>query len=287
MSLRNVVLVIVAMTACVVDARSSRSESSVTSLLDGDLWGSAVSPAACGEEQIPLSDDLVLCGGCDSVGCCDLPSDCGGSRWYLSGIVGGSFATLTSGGRNTAEGGFDNAGSITDTLFTAGGAVGMAFARPSGQLRAEVEGRGREMLAGTTRGFQPPAATTLYDVQAADGWSVTANLWRDFYATDRLGVYAGGGIGGGGYQLSVSDGLVAGEAPVGGFAWQAGGGAFYRINSRVTLDLGFRFFQIAQTTVALEDLATSDPSGTYTSMFAASELLLSVRIYEPFSRWRR
>lgn len=232
---------------------------------------------------------LVACGtSCMGAGgCCDLPDGCCGRRWYVSGIVGASFATLSSGGTNTAEGPFENLGSSSDSLFTAGGALGMAFARPGGQLRAEVEGRGRDKFVGQTQGFQPPAPTTPYDVEAADGWSVTANLWRDFSIAERFGLYGGGGVGGGGYRLSVTDGLVSGYDQVGGFAWQAGGGIIYQVNSRVTLDLGYRFFQIADTTVGLEDLATGGTAGTYRSMFSASELLLTVRIYEPFSRWTR
>jgi opacity protein-like surface antigen len=263
-------------------------------LLERGPWVTVAAPANESEtgSKSPSVTVLPCVASCTDneaagIGCCSLPTDCGGRHWYVSGIVGASFATLASGGTNAAEGPFQNLGSSNDSLFTAGGALGMAFARPGGQLRAEVEGRGRDKFVGQTESFQPPAPTTLYDVEAADGWSVTANLWRDFLVTDRLGLYGGGGLGGGGYRLSVSDGLVAGSDHVGGFAWQAGGGAFYRLNSRVTLDLGYRFFQIGNTTVTLQDLASEQPAGTYDSMFSASELLLTVRIYEPFARWRR
>lgn len=266
-------------------------EASLGGMLDRGPWATAAvstSETDSGSDSMAILPCGSSCsGGSVGTGCCDLPTDCGCRQWYVSGIVGASFATLASGGTNAAEGPFQNLGSSNDSLFTAGGALGMAFARPGGQLRAEVEGRGRDKFVGQTESFQPPAPTTLYDVAVADGWSVTANLWRDFLVTDRLGLYGGGGLGGGGYRLAVSDGLVAAYDHVGGFAWQAGGGAFYRINSRVTLDLGYRFFQIANTTVTLQDLATEQPAGTYDSMFSASELLLTVRIYEPFARWRR
>lgn len=50
-----------------------------------------------------------------------------------------------------------------------------------------------------------------------------------------------------------------------------------------TLDLGYRFFAIDEST------ATADFIGVpfdYPTNFAASELLLTLRIYEPFRRWR-
>jgi opacity protein-like surface antigen len=267
------------------------SRSAAGSSLDGLLSGGCADTVSCAGCEPSCCDGEPLAGalGCtdEAAGCCDIANECDSPRWYVSGIVGASFATLASGGVNTAEGGFQNVGSANDTLFTAGGALGRAFARTGGQLRVEVEGRGRDLLTGTTQGFQPPVPTSNYDVRAADGWLVTANLWRDFYLTDRLGAYGGGGIGGGGYRLSVNDGFVSGYSHVGGFAWQAGGGVFYQVNRRITLDLGYRFFEIGRTSVPLTTISTLAPSGSYTSMFSTSELLLSVRVYEPFARWRR
>jgi opacity protein-like surface antigen len=73
---------------------------------------------------------------------------------------------------------------------------------------------------------------------------------------------------------------------VGGFAWQAGGGVIWEVTDRMTLDLGYRWFAIdtLSTPLALSDGA---PAGAYTSAFGASELLLTVRVYEPFRRWIR
>lgn len=114
------------------------------------------------------------------------------------------------------------------------------------------------------------------------------NLWRDYSLTKRLGVYGGGGIGGGGYRLAVTDPLaiVAGSSVASEFAWQAGGGVTCRFGPRVTLDLGYRFFEIGTASTPLL-LGDGSPAGTYTSAFSASELLLSVRIYEPFRQLRR
>jgi opacity protein-like surface antigen len=201
---------------------------------------------------------------------------------YVTGIVGASFAALSSGGTNTAGIPTPNTGTVSDDLFTAGGAFGFAFDRPSGLLRAEVEGRGREQLLGETASVEP------FAVAANDGWSVMANMWRDYFFTNRLGVYGGGGIGAGGYRILVDEPLaiVTGAGDVSQFAWQAGGGVTYRFGPQVTVDLGYRFFAIETGSTPLL-LADGSPAGDYTSALSASEVLLSVRVYEPFRRFRR
>lgn len=218
-----------------------------------------------------------------AVGCCGaIDADHASRRLYITGIIGASFGTLQSGGINTG-GGFPNTGRASDSLLTAGGAIGTAFDRSSGLLRLEVEGRGRDALSGLTNSFQPPTPTFFYSVRAADGWSVMANAWRDWYLTDRLGFYGGGGIGAGGYRLTVNDSVVSGYGHVGGFAWQAGTGTTLRITNRTTIDLGYRFFDTVSDSLPLTVAGSGGiPAGGYVSNFYASELLLSVRIYEPF-----
>ena len=241
--------------------------------------GDHVSDAAC-------TDPCGEVHGCDdqAVGCC---GGLGGDehsarRCYITGIIGASFGTLQSGGTNT-EGNFPNTGGANDSLLTAGGAVGMAFDRSAGLLRLEVEGRGRDALSGLTNSFEPPSPTYFYSARAADGWSVMTNVWRDWYLTERLGFYGGGGIGAGGYRLTVNDSVVSGYGHVGGFAWQAGTGTTFQLTQRTTLDLGYRFFDTVSDSLPLTVNGTGGvPAGSYVSNFYASELLLSVRIYEPF-----
>jgi opacity protein-like surface antigen len=229
----------------------------------------------------PVADDGAFEG--QTVGCCDeLDADCPSRRFYVTGIIGASFGTLQSGGINT-EGNFPNTGRATDSLLTAGGAVGMAFDRANGLLRLEVEGRGRDALQGITNSFEPPTPSYFYSVRAADGWSVMTNAWRDWYLTERLGFYGGGGIGAGGYRLTVNDTVVSGYGHVGGFAWQAGTGTTYQLTEWTTIDLGYRFFDTVSDSLPLTVIGSGGaPAGSYVSNFYASELLLSVRIYEPF-----
>jgi len=215
-------------------------------------------------------------------------------RFYVTGIVGSSFATLTDdlAGRYTG-------GSASGTLFTAGGALGMAFDRPFGAIRAEVEGRGRDSLEDTLAVTAIPSATGSGTWVAADSWSTMVNLWRDLSVTDDVDLYLGGGIGAGGatyaangsYQLTgiAPDFFFGGPDTAQSFAWQAGCGAKWALSDRVELDLGYRFFALGATTTPVTFVEGHFWRGSedIRHAFSAGEMLFSVRIYEPFRALRR
>ena len=213
---------------------------------------------------------------CDSfLSCCDEGGSC--RQFYLGGIVGADFATVDKTSTGTSI--------PNDSLFTAGGTAGMRFLRENGAYRLEFEGRGRDQAVITEVDANP--ANTL-TIRATDGWSAMVNIWRDYKPYESFGIYAGGGIGAGGYRSAISGtgigSLITANDRVSNFAWQAGGGVFYEISKRATIDLGYRFFSISESTATLEFIGVP---ADYPTNFAASELLLQVRIYEPFRRWRR
>ncbi len=199
-------------------------------------------------------------------------------RFYLASIVGADHGTFSAGEGPNATG----------PLFTTGGAAGMAFERRQGWLRTEFEARYRDPIAETV--VDPLIGSA--SVSALDGWSTMINVWRDFEVTDRFGVYLGGGIGGGGYRVVFDgafpeiDATLSGNTSLTGFAWQAGTGATWLITDRVALDLGYRWYAIdggpAQIMVTTGDFSFTDSVGT---TFGASELLFTIRIYDPFRRW--
>jgi len=200
-------------------------------------------------------------------------------RFYLTSILGADFGTLSVGDGPNA----------TDPLFTTGAAVGMAFERPQGWFRTEFEARYRDPVSSTVR---DPGLGGTATVTARDGWSTMINAWRDLEVTDRVALYLGGGIGGGGYTAAFDGGYPAlgvtlsGTTAVTGFAWQAGGGASWLVTERIALDLGYRWYAVdggpAAIDVATPIFSFSDSIGTN---FGASELLFSLRVYEPFRRW--
>ena len=212
---------------------------------------------------------------CDSfLSCCDQGQSC--RQFYLSGIVGADFATFdkVSGNPTTVP---------NQSIFTGGAAAGVRYLRDNGALRLEFEGRGRDQVSATS-GDAVDNITT----RATDGWSAMVNVWRDYKPYDSFGLYAGGGIGAGGYRWTTGGNgigsLVSGNDRISNFAWQAGGGLFYEISKRATVDLGYRFFSISESTAEFSFIGLP---ATAPTNFAASELLLQVRIYEPFRGWRR
>lgn len=82
---------------------------------------------------------------------------------------------------------------------------------------------------------------------------------------------------------------MSGSSVVNTFAWQVGTGVTYQLNDRITFDTGYRFFAMTPGSTQLamtNDGRALQPIGSCTSAFSASELLVSVRIYEPFRNWR-
>ena len=187
-------------------------------------------------------------------------------RFYLSGMIGPSFAQVTSPTNPMLD--------TEDTLFNAGGALGIAFERRNGQLRLEVEGMGRSNYNAPITASPAPDDYTLLK----NNWSVMTNLWRDFMFTQRFGVYGGGGIGAGGYILGEQLGNETQYASAAGnFAWQFGGGLLWNVSDRLTFDVGYRYFKIDTL-----HQPRVDPN-----QFAASELMFTLRLYEPFRNWRQ
>ena len=187
-------------------------------------------------------------------------------RLYISGMIGPSFAQVNSPANADLA--------SDDTLFNAGGAIGIAFERRNGRLRIETEGMGRDTYEAEFLATPAPGDTTIL----TNNWSVMENVWRDFMLTDRFGVYGGGGIGAGGYILGEQlEGEIAYADPAANFAWQFGGGLLWEISNRLTFDVGYRYFQIDTIT----------QPGAEPNQFSASELMFTLRLYEPFRSWRR
>lgn len=201
-------------------------------------------------------------------------------QFYLGGIIGSSWITLTEPASQPAIVG-------SEPVFTAGGTAGMAIRRNSwfselpGQLRLEFEARGRDQIV-TSESVSGDTATE----RATNGWSTMVNVWRDNKFSEKWGYYLGAGIGAGGFRSTFDSntGLISNNENVSSFAWQAGTGLIWEISDRTTLDIGYRFFSINTTQATLDFIGTPLP---YERSYSASELLLSIRVYEPFRRFMK
>ncbi len=179
-----------------------------------------------------------------------------GRRPYIAGMVGSSL------GQRSAEAAAGNVGgSFSSPVLDGEGAIGVEIARPAGAVRLELEGR------------------TLDDAFAAASqqeWSTLANLWRELSIAEHFGAYAGGGLGAGGFSaagIAAPDGRAA-VVKTSGVAWQAGAGITWAFTDRVTVDVGYRLHGLEAT------------AGHTAGDRTASEVLVSVRVFEPFRAWR-
>lgn len=251
MSVRNVFL----LAACLAAGLSVARADDPVSSIDLTAFDSVTESAALANDASAFENVAWRSGGRAS------------RRIYLAGMIGPSFASVSSPVEPSL--------SSQDTLFTAGGALGIAFDRPRGWLRLEVEGKGRDTYFAPFNDTPTEANYTIL----TNNWSVTQNFWRDLELTERFGIYGGGGIGAGGYILGEQyNGEVRYVQPGSGFAWQVGGGLLWSISDRLTFDVGYRYFSIDTIQQA---------SFVVPNQFTANELMFTLRLYEPFRRWRR
>ena len=84
-------------------------------------------------------------------------------------------------------------------------------------------------------------------------------------------------------RLTVDDSIVIGYGKMTAFAGQVGTGMTFKLTDRITLDLGYRLFGTKSSSLPINVLPEGGSAGAYRSNLYANELLLSVRIYDPFS----
>jgi len=168
---------------------------------------------------------------------------------YVTGMVGSSLGGHGAGG----PGGNPARGLLAGGMPTGEGALGVAIPRPGGSLRLEFEARG------------------------GDEWSTLGNVWRDVSLTERFGAYLGGGVGVGGGTAAAATPAAA------GLDGHLGAGVTYAVNERVTFDVGYRFH--AGRLAAAQDALPSGRLNAGAAALSGSEVLFSVRLYDPFRGW--
>ena len=171
---------------------------------------------------------------------------------YVTGMVGSSLGGQGTGG----EGGLPARGLMSGGMPTGEGALGVAIPRPGGVLRLEFEARG------------------------GDEWSTMGNIWRDISVTERFGTYVGGGVGAAG---GTGTAAASTSTEAAGLDGHLGAGVTYAVNERVTFDVGYRFH--AGRLAAAQDAIPGGRLSAGAAALAGSEVLFSVRLYDPFRGW--
>ncbi len=160
-------------------------------------------------------------------------SEAESSSFYLSGFGGWNWADDFS-----ARGSGLNLEADLDTGYVLGGALG--FEMPvMGGLRFEVEGtyRSNDVDSVKTNGIRSKANGDL------SAWSIMFNAAKEMPLTDRLSLYAGGGIGIAGVDADFSYGAARVNEKDTVFAWQVFAGVAYEVMNNFELYTEYRFFR--------------------------------------------
>ncbi len=234
-------------------------------LFDGD----------CDERKGGVGSKISIVDDCCSDSCC-----CCGPSLYASVNLAGSSAFQRAGGFNTV-GIFQNfPDGNPDEILDVGGAFGVAVPRNFGTLRLEAQGMFHDVLRSTTGSFPGPPGppTFLYRTRTTERWSLMGNAWYDIPLPRRpIDIYLGGGIGGGGADLSVNDTVVQGRRNYTNLVWQVGGGITYHRSDRLSIDFGYRYVDYGKADIPLASIVGAVPAGNYTSDLTAHQLMLSFR----------
>jgi len=196
------------------------------------------------------------------------------TKFYVTGLVGGSFATLDTGGATTAPPA-SIAGNDSDSSPFGGAAAGAIFDLGALDLRLELEGTGGRSFSLATPG---PYATR------ASLWTLQGNFWFDYPLSHlfpdapivrNLAPFAGGGLGVRQTTLDTTGGALAGSTRETGLAWQGGGGLAYRVSERVVFEARYQYADLGGAEIPLFDAGA--PAGSMEVDLGSHEVVGGVR----------
>jgi opacity protein-like surface antigen len=175
-----------------------------------------------------------------------------GTRYYVTGLAGGAWATGAAEGVTLADGEF--ASSSKGQSAFGGAAAGTIFDLGWSDLRLEIEGTG-----GRSFRFTTPSAIGLY-VTDADTWTLQGNFWFE-YSLGRLfpeapivrnlAPFAGGGLGLSRTSLASTNGVASGSSESSTLAWQAGAGLSYQALPWLSFEARYQYADLGGPSVPL------------------------------------
>jgi opacity protein-like surface antigen len=174
-------------------------------------------------------------------------------RFYLSGLVGGSWVNGDATGTTTL--GESISGSSSSSSVFGGAALGTTLDLRHVDLRLELEGTG-----GRSFDFTHPSTVNTYGT-SADVWTFQGNFWFEYPLRKllpdtpivrELAPFAGGGVGLSGVSMKTSGGALTGSNDSINFAWQAGAGLSYQPLPWLALDVRYQYADFGGPKVPLQ-----------------------------------
>lgn len=196
-------------------------------------------------------------------------------KFYLTGLVGGSWATGDAEG-TTTSGGTLSGSSDASSAF-GGAALGTILDLRHVDLRLELEGTG-----GRSFQFVQPSNVGSF-VTDVDVWTLQGNFWFEYPlrrvfpevpVVRNLAPFAGGGLGVSGLSMTTSGAGFAGTDDSYAFAWQGGFGLSYQPVEWLSFEARYQYADLGGPSVSLQGGANQ---GSLDMDLGANEIIGGIR----------
>jgi len=202
-----------------------------------------------------------------------------GTKLYVTGLAGGSWATLDTSGTNFFATPAPIGGDGTDRSVFGGAAAGGLFDLGFIDLRLAREGPGGRTFDFVTPGLSGPYATS------ASVWTIQGNfwfeyplskLWPDVPIVRNIAPFGGGGLGVRQTSVETTNGSVFGRTRETGLAWQGGGGLSYRLTDMLSFEARYQYADLGGADIPL--INSAGPQGAMSIDLGSNEVVGGVRI---------
>ncbi len=197
------------------------------------------------------------------------------AKFYLTGLVGGSWVTGDADGTTTSGGVIS--GSSTASSAFGGAALGTILDIRLVDLRLELEGTG-----GRSFQFVQPSNVGTFTTNV-DVWTLQGNFWfeyplrrafPDVPIIRNLAPFAGGGLGVSGLSMTTSGVGFAGTDDSYSLAWQGGFGLSYQPTPWLSFEARYQYADLGGPSVQLQGGAAQ---GSLDMDLGANEIIGGVR----------
>ena len=175
-------------------------------------------------------------------------------KYYVTGLVGGSWVTADAEGTTTT--GVTIAGENTASAVFGGAALGTIIDLRAVDLRLELEGTG-----GRSFDFVHSSTAGSF-ATSAKVWTFQGNFWFEYPLRQLfpdtpvirdLAPFGGGGVGLSGLTLATQGGAFTGRSETFAFAWQGGAGLSYQPLPWLSFEVRYQYADLGRPTIQIRD----------------------------------